>query len=479
MVQKSYIKLLVVFGVCALSLLIAALIGKSEALGLGLAAFVIIVIPVVLGFFYYPIFGLSITLALSFFLLGILRFIDLPLGTVLDGMVAMLFLGFLWTVVTKKFSLDLKNPLSIMVMIWIVYNMLELVNPFAASTEAWIYTIRAIALTMLLYFVTIQIFSDYNRVKIFIAVWLTLAFMLAAYGIYQEFNGLSKVEEAWARATTARFELLYNWGRFRKFSFFPDPTNFGVTCAYTGVFCTILAIGNKVKWFYRIVLFAAGGMMFFAMVFSGTRTAYVMPVAGLIFYVCLNFNWKVVTVFGIVFGMGAGVILSPIKSLGPLDANSLERIRSAFMPGDDPSFQVRLKNQRFIQPYIQTHPLGGGLGSTGEWGKRFSPWSPLSQFPPDSGFVKIGVEQGLLGLIIYCLMLFFVFKIGVDNYFASNSDKVKNILAAIMTTLFSIIVANYAQETIMMYPTSIIFYCCMGVIVASKNIQNVDKLLKK
>ncbi|HTF81965.1 MAG TPA: hypothetical protein VL947_09575, partial [Cytophagales bacterium] len=150
-----------------------------------------------------------------------------------------------------------------------------------------------------------------------------------------------------------------------------------------------------------------------------------------------------------------------------------------FMPSDDPSFQVRLKNQRFIQPYIQSNPLGGGLGSTGEWGKRFSPWSPLSQFPPDSGFVKIGVEQGWVGLVIYCLMLFFIFKVGVDNYFTIENDKMRNILAAMMTTLFSIMVANYGQETIMMYPTSIIFYCCMGVIVASKNIKIKDKSSKK
>lgn len=478
MIQKPYIRTIVVCLVCALCIGIAGLLGKSETAGIGLAAFIIVVIPSVLGFVYYPIFGLIVTLTLSYFLLGILRFIDLPLGTVLDGMVALLFFGFLWSVINKTFSINMKQPLSILVVVWILYNFMELLNPFAASKEAWIYTIRAIALTMLLYFVAIQIFSDYSRLKIFIAVWLTLSLALALYGIYQEFNGLSATEEAWARATEARFLLLYNWGRFRKFSFFPDPTNFGVTCAYTGVFCIILAIGNKVKWLYRILLFTAGGIMVFAMVFSGTRTAYVMPVAGLVFYVCLNFNWKIVTIFGIVFAMGAGVILSPIKSLGPLDANSLERIRSAFMPSDDPSFQVRLKNQRFIQPYIQSNPLGGGLGSTGEWGKRFSPWSPLSQFPPDSGFVKIGVEQGSVGLIIYCVMLFFVFKTGVDSYFSIDNHKIKNILAAVMTTLFSIIVANYAQETIMMYPTSIIFYCCMGFIMASKSIEIEDKTSK-
>ena len=51
--------------------------------------------------------------------------------------------------------------------------------------------------------------------------------------------------------------------------------------------------------------------------------------------------------------------------------------------------RVRLENQRIIQPYIHSHPIGGGLGSTGIWGERFTPDSMLSSFAHDSGFVRI------------------------------------------------------------------------------------------
>jgi putative inorganic carbon (hco3(-)) transporter len=457
-----------------LSAVLAGLMGYSNSLGLLASAVLLVVVPCVIAFWIYPLFGFLATLVVSFFLLGILRFVEAPLGTILDGLIALLFFSFLWAVVTKKFAMVTKHPLVIWVIVWIVYNILEVVNPFAASREAWIYTIRSVALALLLFFVAARAISDYNALKYFVLTWVFLAALLAFYGLVQEFNGLLPFEEQWVRAKEERFLLIYNWGRFRKFSFFADPTTYGIVCAYTGVFCLVMAIGVKVKLYKRLILAFLGFIMVFAMVFSGTRTAYVMPVAGLMFYVCLNFNWKIFSVFAVLATVFVGIIVSPIKSLGPLDANNLERIRSAFMPSDDPSFQVRLKNQAFIQPFIQKNPLGGGLGSTGVWGKRFSPWSPLSQFPPDSGFVKIGVEQGTVGLVLYCLLLYYVFNEGINNYFKEDEIRKKNIIGAILCTLFSILVANYAQETITMFPTSVIVYGMIGALFAM-NKSNIRK----
>ncbi len=136
--------------------------------------------------------------------------------------------------------------------------------------------------------------------------------------------------------------------------------------------------------------------MFLAMVYAGTRTAYAMIPAGLVFFAMLTLQKRTLMIAGILGALGAGIIFSDIRSLGPfLTQNSLERIRSAFKPSEDPSFQVRERSQAFIKPFIQQHPIGGGLGSIGAWGRRL-PGSPLSQFAPDSGYVRVAVELGWL-----------------------------------------------------------------------------------
>ncbi|MFQ3576671.1 MAG: O-antigen ligase family protein, partial [Cytophagales bacterium] len=299
-------------------------------------------------------------------------------------------------------------------------------------------------------------------------------FLLACYGVVQEFKGLHPIEENWVRADEGRFALYYNWGKFRKFSFFSDPMTYGITCAYTSVLCLVLALGPR-HWFWKGFYFFCTLLMTVAMVFSGTRTAFVLLPIGVAFLTILTLNRTFIAFSVLFFGLGAGIIFSPIKSLGPIDANALERIRSAFQPGDDPSFQVRIKNQAFIKPFILSHPIGAGLGSIGVWGQRFSPWTPIANFPPDSGFVRIAVELGWIGLILYSYMLFEVMRLGIRNYHLIRDPIIKNTQAALLSCMFTLIVANYAQEAITMYPTSVIFYTAMALTTLMPKFDRYEK----
>ena len=50
-------------------------------------------------------------------------------------------------------------------------------------------------------------------------------------------------------------------------------------------------------------------------------------------------------------------------------------------------------------------PIGGGLGSTGVWGQRFTPGSFLAMFAPDSGLIRVAVELGWVGEAACSLLL--------------------------------------------------------------------------
>ena len=468
--QFIYKKLLSPFGFILLALM-ALGISYFVYVTDGYGAYIILIaslgIPILFFCLQQIEFGILLLFTVSFFILGILRFIDLPLGTLIDGLVFILLLATLWRMLLTRDWRVFTEFVGILILAWIIYNIIQVVNPESTSKLAWVYSIRGMAVILLLYYVAAYSIKSASFVYIFTEIWIFLALMLSIYGLFQEFNGLLPFEDQWVRATEERFLLFYNWGRFRKFSFFSDPTTFGITAAYSGILCIALAL-NSPGALRKCYLFLCSGIMLLSMVFSGTRTAYALLPVAIIFLALFTMKRNIIIICTVLLTIGAGIILSPIQSLGPLNANNLERIRSAFLFQEDPSFNVRLKNQAFIQPYIQKHPIGAGLGSCGVWAKKFTPDSLLANFPPDSGFVKIAVELGWIGLIIYCALLFFFMKKGLYNYYFKITDpKLKAYQAAFLTVLYSIIVANYAQETITMYPTSIITYIVMAVIVNS------------
>ena len=143
-------------------------------------------------------------------------------------------------------------------------------------------------------------------------------------------------------------------------------------------------------------------------------------------------------------------------------------MQSAFKPGEDASYNTRKRNQKMIQPYLWTHPMGGGLGSTGDWGERFSPGSFLSTFPPDSGYMRIVVEAGPIGLAIYLYLLYTVMAEGIKNYYVLKNAKLKSYLLAMLCVTFALMIANFPQEATGQIPTSLFLYVLFAMICKIK-----------
>jgi cell division protein FtsW (lipid II flippase) len=228
--------------------------------------------------------------------------------------------------------------------------------------------------------------------------------------------------------------------------------------------CLALMIGTF-KPITKIVL----GVFFFifmlAMFASGTRSAFVMIPAGIAFFALITFKrWIVISAIG-------GFILLVIVVLMPTVNNAHFRVKTAFQPQTDDSYQVRAKNQKRIQPFIQQHPMGGGLGSVGVWGKKFTPYSMLANFPPDSGYMRVAVEAGWIGLALYLSMLFVAMKTGIQNYFRMKDPELRSYMLATLITFFVLILANFPQEAIIQLPTNVIFFIVMALLTKLKTLE--------
>jgi putative inorganic carbon (HCO3(-)) transporter len=425
--------------------------------------------PILYAIVAFPLFGITVLLVLAYLLFFIMQFgINFPLGTVMDGIQGLLILGFFIKQKRDPNWSMFSGPIGTMILIWIGYNLLQVANPVAESRLAWLYTIRAVAIVMLSYFVFMYQIRTIKQVRFILKLWIGLALFGALYGFKQEYIGFSAAENAWLQSDPGISSLLFIAGHWRKFSIFSDPVAFSYNMVVSCILCIVMLTYVKKTW-KKVVLVLLVILMFNAMLFSGTRGAYVLIPAAMVLFVILRFNRQV-------------LIATAIAALGmlflimvPTSNSNIVRFQTAFKPNDDISFQARKNNQKRIQPYILAHPMGGGLGATGAWGVRFAPNSYLASFPPDSGYVRIAVELGWIGLAIFCLLMFFILREGINNYFTIRNKELKTYCMAMLLIVFAYNIGNYPQEALVQFPSNIYFYLVVAIINITKIIDDKEE----
>lgn len=430
----------------------------------GLLVFVVMVgLPMFMLCLFDLTFGLTFILVVSFMVNFIKKYIDVPIGIAQDALVFLMFFTIIINEIRERDWKFANHPLSLWVVIWIIYNMIQGLNPIAASHIAWVYTVRSVAGLILLFFVASYAFKSLDIILRLIKIILILAFSSALYGLKQEWIGFSDTEMRWLYSNPHTLELFMQWGRLRIFSYFSDPTTYGILMAYTAAFCSILLLGPY-RMGMKIISATTVVSCLLAMAYAGSRTPVVLIPVGAIFFAVLNFKKEMILAVGLFFVLGTAFMMKSTSN--PV----IYRIQSAFnLNASKDVVDVRMKNQELIQPFIQRHPFGGGLGSTGLWGRRFSPGTFLSSFDHDSGFVRLAVEVGWVGLILYMIFIFQCLRWGIYYYFRVRDPMIKNLYLAINTVFFMLVIASYPQEAILQLPTSIIFYIFLAAIVRLKD----------
>ena len=167
--------------------------------------------------------------------------------------------------------------------------------------------------------------------------------------------------------------------------------------------------------------------MFLGMAFSGTRTAFSIVPAGLILYILMTITQKRTLLIACV-GLAAFVVII----WGPIYGNpTVNRIRSTFEFSEEASMKVRDMNRQAIQPYIYSHPIGGGLATSGMQGFEYNANHILQAFPPDSGFLRTAVETGWIGLAIQCILYFTMLFSGVKVFYNTNNRLIRTYILGV------------------------------------------------
>jgi hypothetical protein len=447
---------------------ITAKLIASKGLVMGI---MMVMLPAVIIFvnrvFLNPRLGLWTVFVVEFFVLGLGRYIQgVPMGLAVDGLLFLTYLAIIFKHFYEKVDWSpAKNLLTYLAMIWFGYALLELVNPEANSRVAWFYAMRGVSLYMILTVpLVFMLWRKPKDVERFLILWAIFSIIGTLKGIGQKVFGVDPWEQAWLDAGGAVTHILF--GKLRIFSFYTDAGQFGAAQGHAGVVFIILYLTytDKKDKLKRYLFLFAGLMGLYGMLISGTRGAIAVPIAGFFLYLILTKNIKILTV-GSIFGITILIILK-FTTIGNQNAD-IRRLRSAFDP-NDPSLQTRLNNQKILAAYLATRPFGGGIGSSGAWGQRFSPNAFLSHVATDSWYVVIWVEQGIIGLYLHLAILFTI--VGRATYlimFKLKDPVLTGQMRALVSGILGIMGASYGNAVLGQMPTGIILYISMAFLFMS------------
>jgi len=413
--------------------------------------------------------GFYITLIYSFFAYFLNRLLfkeQFQVGIASDVLIFSTFLSLFirQTEVGKNFKEFIRSPIIIIILLYSAYLLIEVFNPYAHSFDGWFQTFRRFLLCVLLMFIAYNVFSNYAAIRRFIIALFVLCFLVGVYGCIQQWHGLFSFELA--AVYSNKYGVVYiNGGDLRKFSTMSDPMSYGTVMAAVSIFFLILAINQKrTKTLWTLI----GGSLFMILgiVYSGTRTGNVMLVIGLALYALLTINRKSTKIFVALGGFLFLVLLYiPIYNNGPLN-----RFRTSFRAKEDGSYIVRETNRKYIQPYIYSHPIGGGLCTTGEPGKRFNPGHQLAGFPPDSGYLRKALETGWIGLILILVVYFVTMRTALRGYFSTKNERRKVLYAGILAALFAFYVAEFAQEALGQITDMVVYYPFLALLARMRQL---------
>ncbi|MEP6747135.1 MAG: O-antigen ligase family protein [Bacteroidota bacterium] len=388
--------------------------------------------------------------------------INLPLGLLLEPTGYLAAISILASQYRKRQnSADFwKTPISLLVVVLFCFYIMEAFNPEINGREGWFKFFRKEIIYLVFYYVSFLMLDSLEKIRRFVKLWIILAVGVALWGIKQQWFGFTAFEDAWIHSDPNITNLLFQGGMFRKFSLLPDPAAFGVLAASTSLFTLVLAIRSPVKNKRRL-LYVISFIQMVASSYSGTRTCNVMLIGGLLSYIIFTLNERRTIIVLI-----SAVSISLFLLFGPLQNTPvIYRIKTTFDGSKEPSNMVRDVNRHNIQPYIWAHPIGGGLNTCGEEGAVYYPGHPLSGYPPDSGYMKIMLEQGWVGLAINVILYFFILYRGITGFYDSQRQEIKTLYIAFTVCIFSLVVGQYSQLAISTYPqylfylaTLVIFY---------------------
>lgn len=458
----------VIVGIIILSVILSFIIAKG---GMLIAAAMIGLLPGLVFLnrvFNKPSVAIATLLVFSFVAIGLTRYlVGVPLGLGVDGLLVLTYVAIFFRNFYGNLNLDQANrDITYLLLAWFAYAILEFFNPLALSRTAWFYAMRGMSMyPILMVPLTLMLFRRLRWLYLFLYIWAVFTILATLKGLQQLYIGLDPAEQFWID-TVGGITHIIN-GQLRVFGFFSDAGQYGAAQGAAGIVGALVALSIKGKR-NKILFLAMSITGIWGMFISGTRGAIIVPLIGGAIYLVLRKNLRILVVGGIF--MAIIYVFFAYTYIGESNYQ-IARMRTAFRPEKDMSYQVRLQNRAILNTYLADKPFGGGIGSAGNWGQRFSPQGFLANVATDSWYVQVWAEQGIVGLFLHLFILSYIVLKGMYLVmFRVNNVEIEGILGALIAGYAGIMGASYGNGVLGQMPTGALVYMSWGFIFMAQQL---------
>jgi hypothetical protein len=382
-----------------------------------------------------------------------------PIGLALDGILVLMLLRLGWDMWHQRNFHVFRSPLTVVVLLFLGYQGLEVFNPAAPSIWFGLYGLR-VTLRMAGFFLVIYYFRSRKAILRLVIGWLVLLLGVGAYGIFQHHHGLLWQEMRWL-LTEGNAQTHILKGYVRVFSTVGDAATFGFLMIIGVLFACALALGSPWRW--RLPLLLGCLPLLYAMAASYSRGPVVALVAGVMALLLAARNFWLATGIAAFSALGVAVLLA--TGSGQL----LDRLSTAARPDEDASFNVRMSYVNTYLPEIAQRPFGFGINTSGGGARRVSGGEgargSVVGVPTDNYYFKVALEMGWVGLGLWlwlnAALLWHAFRV----HHRLRDPQLKAVALGNASVLIAIAVGALSNDILAQKPIAELFWLCAGLVV--------------
>lgn len=416
---------------------------------------------------FIMILGVIIAFAFLMKYLSLGVFLTVAFSPVLPTMV-LVGLSFLCAAVflihaiaNKDFTFS-KNPFNVAVVFFVIALIWGVINSFAQSSS--LKQVMVHGSFILFYFVLINVIRAKKQWLALIKVFVFSAFVVALYGVAQNFLGVSSTE-SWID------EDMFKDIQVRVYSFFNNPNVLGEFLVLT-IPLTVAILWNRIKESQKIAFAIILMCMLACMIFTWSRGAWLgMLIAIALFLVIADKRWM--------FAGILAVLLIPIALYVTGNAAIIERFISIGNTADT-STAYRVSIWQASINMISDFWVGGiGIGSDAYTTIYPSYALPGARFALHSHnlYLQFWVETGIMGIVSLLAVLLGFLKSVLSTSVVrkiKTSDMAK-ILVALGTGFIGFMFQGLTDYVWYNYKILMIFWIVIAIGVSGAKILKEDK----
>lgn len=350
------------------------------------------------------------------------------------------------------------NVMFISLMVWCSFCTLEVLNDtcgIGIDVPSWYATARSLAFQLMYTFLVFSLYISTPNILIkYLYVWGSLA-LFSAFWVWKQKNiGFMDAENSWLMGRGYETHVLQGGTLIRYFSIANDAANFGIGIASTAIAFIVFSITSKIKKHKRFFLIT-GLACAWAIFPSGTRTAIVCFMAGVMAFVFLSKSVKIAVPVTLIFGILGFLLVFTTVGNGN---QQIRRMRSAF-DKNDASANVRALNQAAMKKYLDEAPWGIGMAVGYRNVPANNKFTFMATVAPDSEYVFIWIHTGVIGITTFLICTaIMVFGACWIVLFKLRSPSLRGIGIGLCCAMISQQLGGYGNQVLMQFPNCLVFY---------------------